>query len=308
RAAFWIVGLPGLLLALAVRLHVREPPRGRFDVAVAAPAGPSSAAAEVTWRFVVGRMLRDRSLLHLVVGCTLVSMAAYGINTYAQAYFVRYFRVSYTLVGAIFGILGGVSTGLGTLVGGWLADRLGPERPSAYALVPAFGVTLALPFYLLVFTRETWQAAAWLLFLPGVFHFFYVGPTFGMVQNSMPGPMRATAAAVLLFVVNIFGLGLGPPLCGWMIDAFSASSFGAREVGEFVSRCPGGIGAAAGGPELDALCRGAVAHGTRRGILSMHVFFAWGALHYFASAFALRRRKPASPTVGVPPRRPRDDE
>ena len=212
------------------------------------------------------------------------------------------------LVGAIFGILGGVSTGLGTLVGGWLADRLGPERPSAYALVPAFGVTLALPFYLLVFTRETWQAAAWLLFLPGVFHFFYVGPTFGMVQNSMPGPMRATAAAVLLFVVNIFGLGLGPPLCGWMIDAFSASSFGAREVGEFVSRCPGGIGAAAGGPELDALCRGAVAHGTRRGILSMHVFFAWGALHYFASAFALRRRKPASPTVGVPPRRPRDDE
>ena len=101
--------------------------------------------------------------------------------------------------------------------------------------------------------------------------------------------MRATAAAVLLFIVNIFGLGLGPPLCGWFIDRFSASLFSTHGLGVFVEQCPGGIGLEGASQALDAACRASVSLGTRWGILLMLVFFAWGAIHYFAAAWTLPR-------------------
>jgi MFS family permease len=290
RAAFVIVGLPGLLVALAVKMVVKEPPRGYFEGGTHRAAASSSDQRESFWT-VVRTMFEKWELIHLVAGCTLVAVAAYGTATYSQAYFIRYFGVSYTLVGAVFGVVGGVSTGIGTLIGGLLSDRLGPGNARWYALVPAIGLSLALPLYVLVFTRESWQAAAWVLFLPGVFHFMYVGPTFGRIQNAMPVPMRATAAAVLLFIVNIIGLGLGPPLCGWLIDTFSASLFEAKEVGAFLVQCPGGIGAEGVSPEVDALCRQAVAVGSRQGILWMLVFFGWGALHYFLAAWTPSEKK-----------------
>ena len=286
RMAFIVAGLPGLLVAGFIKLFVKEPPRGFSEGGAATPAG-SERTAVPSLAEVVRKMFGTWSLIHVVAGCTLVGIAAYGTATYSQAFFIRYFNVSYTLVGLVFGVIGGLSSGIGTLLGGWLADRYGPRNPRWYALVPAIGLTIALPFYVLVFTRESWQSAAWLLVLPGIFHFMYVGPTFGLVQNVMPGPMRATAAAVLLFIVNIFGLGLGPPLCGWFIDTFSASLFSAHGLGAFVEQCPGGIGFVGASEQLDAACRASVSLGTRWGILLTLVFFAWGAIHYFAAAWTL---------------------
>lgn len=284
RAAFVVVGLPGLLVALAIKLLVREPPRGWSETSGGATARQES---QPPLGAVVRQLFGNRALAHLVAGCTLVSMAAYGTSTYAQAYFIRAFEVSYTAVGAVFGIVGGLSCATGTLLGGWLADRRGRDDVRWYAWVPGAGAAIALPLYVLVYTSDSWSAAAWLLFLPGLFHFMYSGPTFAMIQNAMPGTMRATSAALLLFIVNLVGLGLGPPLTGWLIDSFSASLFGAQLAGFFPEVCPGGIGRAGGGAELDLVCRSAVAQGTRYGILVTLSFYLWGALHYFASAASL---------------------
>ncbi len=290
RIAFLIVGLPGLAVALAIKLFVKEPPRGWSERHL---AGASSAVDTPSLFTVVRGLFGNWGLLHLVVGCTLVSLAAYGTSTYAQAYFIRAFGVSYTAVGLVFGLVGGLSCALGTLLGGWLADRRGRRNPRWYALVPGIGAAVALPLYVLVYTSTSWTAAAWLLFLPGVFHFMYSGPTFALIQNAMPGPMRATSAALLLFIVNLLGLGVGPPLSGWMIDNFSEWLFHAQATvaatGSFVELCPGGIGAEGGGAALDAQCRAAVAEGTRYGILVTLGFYLWGALHYFASALTLPR-------------------
>ena len=292
RMAFLLVGLPGLFVALLVKVFIKEPPRdsvgrsGSASTSVLADQNPS------LWD-VIRTMFSTWGLIHLVAGCTLVSMAGYGTSMYSQAYFIRYFGVSYTLVGLIFGVIGGISSAIGTLLGGWLADLGGRSNLRWYALVPGIGVTLALPFYVLVFTRGSWQASAWLLILPGIFHFMYVGPSWGLVQNVMPGPTRATAAALLLFIVNIIGLGLGPPVCGWLIDTFSASAFDAYELGSMAEQCPGGIGFEGSSAQLDAACRASVSLGTRWGILVTLIFYAWGALHYFLSAMALPRKFPA---------------
>jgi MFS family permease len=286
RAAFVVVGLPGLFVALIIKLFVREPPRGWSEpVAAASMSQPPSQLITV-----VRHLWRRPGIAHLVTGCTLVSMAAYGTSTYAPAYFIREFGVSYTAVGFVFGLVGGSSCAIGTLLGGFLADRFGGRKPYWYALVPGLGVLIALPLYVLVYTSTNWTLAACLLFLPGIFHFMYSGPTFALIQNSAPGNMRATSAALLLFAVNLVGLGIGPPLTGWLIDTFSESQFHAVSLADFFRSCPGGLGAASGGIELDRLCRASVAQGTQYGILVTLTFYLWGALHYLTSAAAIARQ------------------
>jgi predicted MFS family arabinose efflux permease len=293
RMAFVLVGLPGLLVALLVKLIIREPTRGQYDATPLQPVSRHRASLAD----VIRSMLRQPGVANVVLGCTLVSLASYGTSAYAQAFFIRDYEISYTLVGLIFGVIGGLTTGIGTVLGGWIADKRGSRDPRWYALVPALGVSVAAPFYFLVFTRDTWEAASLMLVLPGVFHFMYVAPTFGFIQNAVVPGMRATAAAILLFVVNIIGLGIGPPLCGWLIDTFSTANFAELGIGEFAALCPGGIGAAGAEAYIDEACRASVVSGTRIGILITLTFFAWGALHYYAAAISLSRSRTVSATT-----------
>jgi MFS family permease len=288
RMAFLVVGLPGLLIALAIKVFVREPPRGHSERSPASAPQATGATAPPLGK-VIRTLFRSWGVIHLIAGCTLVSLAAYGTATYAQAYYIRQFGVSYTQVGLVFGLVVGLSTAIGTLLGGWLADRKGGNNARWYALVPAIGVSLSLPLHFLAFTTDSWQQATWLLFLPGIFYFTYAAPSWALVQNVVPGPMRATAAALLLFIVNILGMGVGPPISGWFIDTYSASIFSSYEVGTLVQMCPGGIGYEGSSAEIDMLCRSSVAQGTQWGILTTLGFFLWGALHYFASAMTLPR-------------------
>ena len=74
--------------------------------------------------------------------------------------------------------------------------------------MPAIGIAIACPLYILVFTRPDWKLAAGLLLIPGVFHYIYLGPTFGVIQNTVDTRRRATATALLFFVLNFIALGV----------------------------------------------------------------------------------------------------
>ena len=117
-----------------------------------------------------------------------------------------------------------------------------------------------------------------------------------MIQNVVDVRRRATATALLLFVVNIIGLGVGPPFVGWLIDQLANLHFGdLRALGplqaaieafthsadaNFLSSCPGGVAPADAAAELAAKCAHASALGTRQGILLTLVFYFWAALHF----------------------------
>ena len=129
--------------------------------------------------------------------------------------------------------------------------------------------------------------AAGLLLLPGIFHYTYLGPTFGVIQNAVSLRMRATATALLFFVLNLIALGFGPPFCGWCIDMLSQNLFAGQGLGDFFALCPGGIGAAGAGPVVDAACKLAVAEGTRQGIILNLLIYAWAGVHYLLAAITL---------------------
>jgi len=298
RMAFLIVGLPGLVVALLIKVFVKEPPRGYSDRLVAqqaadAPAVEGDETAPAVhakppsiWQ-VAKRIFGKWGFFHMVAGITLASFAGYGVGQYSAPYFIRAFGLDLATVGIIFGLIGGVSAGAGTLLGGFLTDLAAKKSGRWYALVPAIGLLVACPLYILVYLQADWKLAAGLLLIPGIFHYTYLGPTFGVIQNAVSLRMRATATALLFLVLNFIALGFGPLFCGWCIDMLSQSIFATKNLGSFFEMCPGGIGREGAGQVIDAACKAATAKGTQQGIILNLLIYAWAGVHYLLAAITL---------------------
>lgn len=317
RLAFVAVGLPGVLLAIAFKLLVREPPRGHADAQARQVAGltpepvdppaPFSIRRELGEIAAVARVLfGEWPVLHMVLGITLVSFGLYGSGQFAPQYFVAAFGLDLATVGLIVGIVGGLGAAVGTLGGGFLADRLARFSPAWYALTPAIGLSVCAPLYILAYTRPDWQAAALILLIPGLFHYSYLGPTFGVIQNSVDLRRRATATAVLLLFLNLIALAGGPPFVGWVIDHLAQARFAGAGgdgvwslIGAWIApgptdaifglSCPGGVAPEGAAPGLADACRTALADGTRGGLVVSFLFYAWAAVHYFLAAIGMSR-------------------
>ena len=84
--------------------------------------------------------------------------------------------------------------------------------------VPAIATVAYVPFAFLLYLWPEGRIAL-ALWLPGaLLGGMYLGPTFAMTQSLVRPRMRALASAVLLFVINIIGLGLGPQGVGLLSD------------------------------------------------------------------------------------------
>ena len=90
-----------------------------------------------------------------------------------------------------------------------------------YAWLPAGGVLLAFPFYVAALLSGNPYLAIAILVAPSLLNSLWLGPAFGTIQNLAPMRMRALASAILLFVLNIIGLGFGPFLVGVLSDLLS---------------------------------------------------------------------------------------
>jgi hypothetical protein len=235
-----------------------------------------------------------------------VSFSGYGGGQFVQPYFLRNFhQLDIAAVGLIVGLAAGFRQGIGTLIGGPITDGLSKRlSPRWYALVPAIGVTLAYPFHVGVYTAGSWQTAAAFMLVPGMLAYVYIAPTFGVIQNMAPTHQRATAAAVMLFFLNLIALGGGPPFTGWMIDHFAAfhyaqpaagglwdavSGFGGAHPADFQAACPGGKAAKTASDAAKAACGGALVLGTRQGVIVAYAFSLWGAFHYLLGSFGLAK-------------------
>ncbi|MBS0334424.1 MAG: MFS transporter, partial [Proteobacteria bacterium] len=315
--AFVVVGIPGLVVALLLKWLVKEPPRGHSeapqhplvaeDVTAEAHGDPRPLTARKGGEFAemaaVCKVLFGKwAVLNMVLGITLVSFGGYGGGQFAPPYFLRAFHLNYAQVGLIIGLVAGFSQGIGTLIGGPITDRMSKLGPRWYSLVPAIGCTLAYPFIVGIYTAGTWQAAATFMLFPGILSYVYLGPTFGVVQNMAPSHQRATAAAILLFFLNLIALGGGPLFTGWVIDHFAAwqfahgghgslldvlGGFGASHPADFQAACPGGKAPAGADAAAKAACAGALVLGTRHGVIVAYAFGLWGALHYLIGSFGI---------------------
>jgi MFS family permease len=211
RSALMIVGLPGLLLALLVRLSLREPTRGWWEGGRTAARAPSLAE--------VARVLRGRrAFVHMAVAGALHALYGYGAAAFNPAFFERVHRLGPLEIGYWLGAIAATTGVLGTFLGGWLTDCLGGRDPRWYAWLPGVGSLLVLPLVFLVYLWPDGRGALALAALPAVLAGLYLGPTFAITQALVPPQMRAQAAAVLLLILNLIGMGIGPQVVGVLSD------------------------------------------------------------------------------------------
>jgi MFS family permease len=216
RTAFLAVGLAGLPLALLVRFGVIELPRGASEAPAA--AAPAPAAAAVSFGAVMRFLFSRRSFVWLVAGACFGSVSGYGILNWGAVFLGRVHGLSYAEIGTWLGLTIMLAGCAGVSFGGWLADRLGRRDARWYMRMPALVSVLALPFAL-GFLLLPDAVAAMACFVPFyAISNMYVGPLWSTAQNLARPDMRATASAVLLFILNIVGLGLGPTLVGVLND------------------------------------------------------------------------------------------
>jgi predicted MFS family arabinose efflux permease len=213
RAAFLVVGVPGLLLALLVRTTLREPLRGQSEGRDQEARATAPPVAEAFRTFV-----RVRSLRHLAAGAALNSFVGYGSVAWLPAFLIRSFGMSTGDVGTALALIIGILGGAGTFLGGYFADRLARRdvRWNVWLVAACVGGATPFAFGVYLASDAFWSLVFFLV--PAAVGALYLGPCLAMVQGLVPLRMRTLASAVLLFVINIIGLGLGPQAIGILSD------------------------------------------------------------------------------------------
>jgi predicted MFS family arabinose efflux permease len=219
RLTFMLVGLPGVALALLVRLTLREPPRGHADVVSPAEAASTSLASTIRF-FVAQRPLRYLSL----------AGAAHGIGAFAAAlwlpaYFMRTFAVTGATAGAWLALAYGCGGTAGVLCGGQIADALVRNTQNArwYAWGGSAVIAATLPCTALTYLADAPAVAVAALIVATFLGHMFLGPVAALLQNLAGVHRRAMVAAFYLFLVNLVSMGVGPTAVGLASDRFAAS-------------------------------------------------------------------------------------
>jgi len=222
RAAFFVAGLPGVLFAGIAFLVLREP-RRQVEQARIAQVRPSLREA-------LSILASKPTYRWLLAGASVQSMVAYGVAAFVAPFFLRTHGADLAAFAAslgmkpiaLLGIWLGIATGffgaVGTFCAGKIADRFGRNDLRAYPAVAACGPLLTIPGYLFVFSTPSALVALGALIIPSMCHTAWYGPVHASSQGLVHPNMRATISAVTLVVINLVGLGIGPPLIGMISD------------------------------------------------------------------------------------------
>jgi MFS family permease len=215
RIAFFVVGLPGIFLAVIVRLTIKEPPRGRYDDMDKQVEKPSLMDAfKILWS--------KKSFRFLSIGTGLASFSGYGAGNFMPSFLVRIHDMSIMDIGFALSISAGIGGALGTFIGGWLPDYIKPKNKAWYMWIPSLSFLISLPFAYYAFLSSDTQTVLVVYFIYYVLHAFYLGPCIAVSHNMVPHTMRALVSAILFFILNLIGLGLGPLSVGLVSDYLQA--------------------------------------------------------------------------------------
>lgn len=126
--------------------------------------------------------------------------------------------------------------------------------------------------------------------LLSIIHYFYLGPMYAVSGGLVDSRMRATSVAVTLFIVNLFGYGLGPLVMGALSTFLKTWFLEGQGLGLTLDGCKALIATAAPDglrTQQAAACAVADARGLQWSIIIFICGYAWAALHYLLAAKTL---------------------
>ena len=211
RYAFFVVGIPGVLLALLVRFTLTEPVRGMSERRTEQTRQPTFSQ---TIRFVISRP----AFIHICIGGALAAFVGYGVASWFPSFLIRTHGMQTAEIGLWLGLIMGIPGGIGIFLGGYLADKFGAIDSRWYLWTSALASIVAIPFGAAAYLMPDpyWSLA--LFSIPILLSNFWQATSFAQVQSMVHLRMRGVASAIFLFIINIIGLGAGPWFVGFLSD------------------------------------------------------------------------------------------
>jgi MFS family permease len=225
RAAFFVAGVPGLVLA-ALCLFLRDPPRGAQDgeataapEAAAQPATRSSISRE-TW-LTYGRLLRNKPYALTVLGYAAYTFAVGGLAYWMPAFLERVRGISRSEATVSFGTIVVVTGFVGTFIGGWMGDYFARRSRQAHLYLSAVATLIAAPFVWMALTTSSHSLYQFYMVTAQLCLFLSTGPINAAIVNLVIASERATAIALSVFAIHLLGDALSPFMVGALSDLFS---------------------------------------------------------------------------------------
>jgi len=215
RRIFIFLGVTGGVLAVIVKLVLREPVRGamEFDNRTDIVQPPFSESLKT--------LLKIPAWWAMCFGIAFGSFVSYATSAFQTKYLVVLDpSFDFQTLVVVLGVINGTTYAGGAFFGAKLADKWGAKDIRAYGWLPAIAIAVCMPIGILSF----WVASVWAhLACTTVFLLFlgiYLGPSFAIAQTLAPINMRAMSTALFFFILNMVALGGGPTFTGWLIDVF----------------------------------------------------------------------------------------
>ena len=209
RTCFVVLGAPGLLAALAVRLVLRDPP------------SPPRASGKAPFALAVTALLKRQSYLWLLAGITLSFVGYYGTIQWLPSFFARTHRMVPAGIGVSIGVAAGLGSILGALAGAFISPRLIARDSRWHMWLPALSYLLCTPLLLAVLNLESVPAAEGAFFLAALLIGVAAVPALAAIQALARPGVRATAVAFAMLCSALGGQGGGPLLAGALSDLWS---------------------------------------------------------------------------------------
>lgn len=225
HAAFLIVGIPGLLLAIPIAL-LRTPPRGGDDAAAQLPSAPALAKEKGTKKASAGyaALFMNRSFVCNTLAMAAMTFSIGGLAQWLPSFLHRSHGLDVARGNTLFGattVLAGI---LGTLAGGWLGDRWQKKSGKGYLLISGWGFLIGTPFAVWAILAPGLTACMAAIFMAEFFLFLNTGPLNTVIINVTDPAIRAMAFAVNIFFIHALGDAVSPSILGWLSDQWGLRS------------------------------------------------------------------------------------
>ena len=215
RVAFFVVGAPGIVVALFVRYTLREPIRGLME-------DRQDVATDTPFPEVLKLLWSRLSFRHLAIGGALNAFAGYSSSNWTASFMIRSHDMSTGELGTWLALIMGVGGAIGVFWGSYIAERLAKFDVRWYMWMPTITGMICVPFMIATYVVEGAYTALIVSIVPGILFNVYLGNSLAMTHALVGLRMRAVASAILFFLINLIGMGLGPWGVGLLSDMLSA--------------------------------------------------------------------------------------
>lgn len=215
RAAFYAMGIPGIIMAALLLLVVREPKRGSLD---ALDHGATEHEQAPPLFIAIGGFFKQRTLVLVAISSALTAFVGNSALNWNAPFLIRVKGMTLGEVATYYALVLGITGMIGTFGSGWLVDRLARRDRRWFAWLPAIALAITIPAWVGIIMAPSWQMTLVFIAVPTLLGNVYLAPALTVVQNAVSPNRRTVSGAVLLFILNLVGLGIGPVYVGRISD------------------------------------------------------------------------------------------